>query len=114
MAVPNLFANEYEISHPDKVQEVINKAHTTPPEGMVSCLRAMANRPDRSYVAESVDFPVMFLLGKKDNLISWQNVKTRYESPKIQFILLENAGHMGMIEEKELFCKCLFDFIVQK
>ncbi len=133
MSVPNLFANDFAAEHPEIVQDMVSKALTTPAVGMAACLLAMAKRPDRNTVPENSHYNTMFILGKKDNLIPWQNVFSRYNpnhtrsrsasectpchSPEasdcgsIKFVLLEKAGHMGMIEEKELFCKSLFDFI---
>jgi pimeloyl-ACP methyl ester carboxylesterase len=110
MAIPNLFANEYAAMHPGDVQQVIEKAMTTTPEGMAACLRAMAQRPDRSHVLTQAGIPVMLLLGKHDNLIGWEKMRDEFVQPHIRFETLEKAGHMGMIEEKEIFCSHLYKF----
>lgn len=110
MAIPNLFASDYTETHPRLVQQVIEKAMTTTPEGMAACLSAMAHRPDRRHVISGAVFPVMLLLGKNDNLIAWQKLKEEFTQPHIRIETLEKAGHMGMIEEKEIFCHHLFKF----
>jgi pimeloyl-ACP methyl ester carboxylesterase len=107
-AIPNLFAPAFAKKHPDVVNKTIEIALTTPPEGMVACLKAMAERPDRTAFFKSLPIDRWLILGKNDNLISWQTLSDEFASiPGIKISVLENAGHMSMKEEPEAFLQMI-------
>ncbi len=80
--------------------------------GMIACLKAMAERPDRSHVLHQADFPLLWIYGKHDQLFDAQladNFKT--ENQRLIKLKLNHAGHMGMFEEKEVVVKAIKDFL---
>ena len=113
-SIPNLFSADYSERNPDIVGDTILKALTTSTDGMIACLTAMAGRPDRSVIPEKANFKTLFILGKKDNLISWEKISERYKDTHVNIVFLENSGHMGMIEENELFCRSFFRWILNR
>lgn len=109
-AIPNLFAPDFAEKHPDIVDKAIEMALTTPDDGMIACLKAMAERPDRTAVFKNLKQDRLMILGKNDNLISWQTLKEEFGNvPGIKIKLLEKAAHMGITEEPQAFVKALME-----
>ncbi|MFN9109564.1 MAG: alpha/beta fold hydrolase, partial [Bacteroidota bacterium] len=48
VATPNLFGTQYKISHPEKINELIERASQIPEASMMAYLRAMRKRKDRT------------------------------------------------------------------
>jgi pimeloyl-ACP methyl ester carboxylesterase len=59
----------------------------------------MKNRPDRSDVLRQIPCPVLFIIGKLDGAIPWENSMAQTHLPAVADIhILEKVGHMGMFE----------------
>ncbi len=79
-------------------------------EGIITSLLTMRERKDRNNILENLQVPFLYILGKKDRFIP-ENVLNRMNMPKnYKIAVLENSGHMGMIEEKEKSLKLINDF----
>ena len=99
-AIPNLFAPQNLERFSNEVERVKLIARKIPDYGVIGALRGMANRKDRSFVIENAQLPVSFILGKYDKLIPLELFKGIQEAnKKARFIILENSGHMGFVEE---------------
>jgi pimeloyl-ACP methyl ester carboxylesterase len=71
----------------------------------------MIDRPDRTLVLKQSKHPVLFVLGRHDNAVPFQDMLKQSYLPAIsQVEILENSGHMGMREETEVSNKILIDF----
>ncbi len=71
----------------------------TPLSTAIAITRAMRDRPDRKHVLSSLNIPVQFIIGKKDNAVA---IETMYEQISLaaeSFVhVLHDVGHIGMIE----------------
>lgn len=91
----NLFADPND-PHIKKLQEIVL---TSSPRGVVAALEGMKMRPSREIILKFANYPVLFILGKKDKVINYEVVLPQTEVPKRkEVVLLENAGHMGFYE----------------
>ncbi|WP_127533554.1 alpha/beta fold hydrolase [Paenibacillus kobensis] len=92
--VPNLFAPEAEAR---LVEHAIQIGHQTSASGAQASALGMKERPDRRSVIDSSELPVLLVAGKMDGVIPVERTFTSSRSG-VRQELLEQAGHMGMIE----------------
>lgn len=98
----NLFGEKFLRENKAAVDKMKAAAGKYPAETVISGLRAMLERPDRSHVLQTCRQPVLFILGKEDKAIPYMKSLAQCGYPAIADVhILENAGHMGMIEEPE-------------
>jgi pimeloyl-ACP methyl ester carboxylesterase len=72
----------------------------------------MIARPDRTEVLKKTKLPVLFIMGREDQAVPMEDSLKQCHLPEISYVeILENSGHMGMVEEKEAVNKFLVDFI---
>ena len=78
------------------------------PEGVVAAVRAMAARPDRSAVLESIRGPLLVLHGDADALIPVTEVATPAQ-PRgpVTVTILPGVGHMPMWEAPEATARAI-------
>jgi pimeloyl-ACP methyl ester carboxylesterase len=109
--IPKLFAPENLSILKDEVAKAKQIALDTPTEGIVAALRGMKERPLRELVLKNARCPVLFIIGKKDVLLAWDNLLLLTNLPKRSFnIVLEHAGHMGFYEAPEETFKAIRKF----
>ncbi len=91
-----------------KAKQVALDTHT---EGIVAAIRGMKGRPSRELVLKNARFPVLFIIGKKDVLLAWDNLMLLTALPKRSYHkVLEHAGHMGFYEAPEETFKAVRKF----
>ncbi len=79
-----------------------------------SYFQSMMDRPDRTNVLKQNKIPVLFVLGRNDAAIPFNDVLRLASMPDISYIhILEQSGHMGMIEEPEKSNRILNDFLLK-
>ena len=89
-----------------------NALNVNPPfNGYAEAVNAMRTRPDRTHVLQS-DIPKYFIAGKFDPVISSESSMMQIEQINNgSGIFLEEAGHMGFIEEKETAFQLINQFL---
>ncbi|MFI5164537.1 MAG: alpha/beta fold hydrolase [Bacteroidia bacterium] len=109
--IPKLFAQENLSLLKDEVSKAKQIAMDTPKEGIVAALKGMKERPSRELILKNIYCPVLFIIGKKDVLLAWENLLLLTGLPKKSFnIVLEHAGHMGFYEAPEETFKAVRKF----
>ncbi|GBF78295.1 alpha/beta hydrolase [Paenibacillus sp. 598K] len=98
--VPKLFAPEHLESMPEQVERVKAIGRGTSPRGAAASARGMKARPDRNAVLEGTQLPVLLLAGGRDGLIASERTFSVTRS-NVKHALLEQSGHLGMIETPE-------------
>lgn len=100
--IPKLFSPENLGILKEKVALAKKIAFKTPKEGIVAALKGMKERPSTELVLKNSNHPVLFIIGKKDVLLAWENLLLLTSLPsKSYHIVLEHAGHMGFYEAPE-------------
>ena len=111
-SIPNGFAKDNLEKMADKVEFAKEIARKTPPEGVIAILEGMRSRPDRQALLQENSLPVLFILGKKDNFISFDNLYGTVRSfPHTSVNILENSGHSGYLEEPALSLEYINSFL---
>ncbi len=112
VATPNLFGNEYKKRHPEKINELIERASQIPEASMMAYLRAMRKRKDRTDILKSTLKPVFFCIGMQDNAINPEDAIQQSKVPvHAHTLILEEAGHQGMMEAPEKLTEGIRIFI---
>lgn len=111
-ATPNLYAPASKEQHPEWIEEHLAGANNFSAQNLVSYYKAMMQRPDRTTVLKESTVPVLFVLGQHDTAVPLQDGLKQCYLPQLAYIhILEAAGHMGMIEEKEKTARLLTQFV---
>jgi len=86
----------------EEIESIKQQARLTSKEGAVAATLAMKDRPDRTAVLKESKVPVLFIAGKKDTSVPLEKSMDQFYFPAKSLVyVLDNVGHMGMVEEKE-------------
>jgi len=102
VATPNLFGTQYKSSHPEKINELIERASRITEASMMAYLRAMRKRKDRTDILRNTTQPVFFCIGMQDNAVNPEDAIQQSKLPvHAHKLILGEAGHQGMMEAPE-------------
>jgi pimeloyl-ACP methyl ester carboxylesterase len=112
--IPTLFAADNIRLFKEDIRELKHIAHSVSRQGIINALEGMKERPKRDWILQYATCPVLFIIGKKDRVIPFESLLKQAELvKKASVLLLEEAGHMGFIEEKKKTQECLIQFARQ-
>lgn len=81
-------------------------------EGMVGVISAIAHRPDTMAVLNALRCPIMVLAGKNDEIIPIGTSRLMVSDiDDVNFIEVEEAGHMPMLEKPEVVADSIISLI---
>jgi len=109
--VVSLFASENSEKIKQEVKKVKQIAAAVSKQSIINSLEGMKERKSRDMILKFADYPILFIIGKKDSVI---NYETMY--PQIglcmypSMLMLENVGHMGFYEAPKETVKALESF----
>ena len=109
---PKVFANENIAKFEDKIQKNIETALGISAQGVINSLYAMKNRKDYSQIFQDIEVPVCYIIGTKDNFIGLDILRNLKFPQNNKTKILNNSGHIGFIEEKELALSIITDFSI--
>ena len=110
---PNLFSPATRAQVAELVNEQIGTLRNFSGQSLVSYYQAIMKRPDRVGVLQNTSVPVLFILGKYDTAIPLEDgLKQCYIPEKSYIHVLQNSGHLGMLEEKEETNRILEKFLL--
>lgn len=111
-AIPGYFATGYAEENPEKLDRALELALKTTDSGMIACINAMRNRKNRLYVLQDSKVISLWIAGRKDEFLPCSTaIETARELKNTKFYILENSGHVGMVEEFEKTVKILNQFL---
>ena len=71
----------------------------TNPKGIIGALQGMAARPDSTSLLKKITVPALVAAGREDQIVPVEEAQSMAEAlPGAEFLLLESAGHMPMLE----------------
>ena len=112
IATPNLFGAPFKTNHPEKINELIQRASQITEASMMAYLRAMRKRKDRTDILNKTTKPVFFCIGMQDNAVSPEDAIQQSKIPaKSQTLILEEVGHQGMMEAPEKLTEAIRKFL---
>ena len=110
--IPNMYAEGIKTKFIDKLKISKEIAKAIKPEGVIAALNGMKNRNENLDVIKKFTKPILFIAGKKDNLIPYlADDKQFILNNNMELLVLENSGHMGMFEESEKTFNAVQSFI---
>jgi len=99
---PNLFSPLTHNENPALIDEQIKTLDNFSASALVSYYEAMIQRPDRTAILRNSTIPILFIAGKWDNAVPLPDILKQCHLPSLSYIhILENSGHMGMLEEPQ-------------
>ncbi len=109
--VPNLFPEYYRKENPTVIEAQINAARTVSEQALVSFYEAMIARSDRSTTLIHATYPIQWIMGKDDALMDYMNILQYCYAANVNFVhVLDNCGHMAMLEMPQLLLHHLLQF----
>jgi pimeloyl-ACP methyl ester carboxylesterase len=110
--IPNLFSNQFKQHHFKPVETLIENAESFTVTALEQYYVAMMNREDTTDVLKNATVPVLFIMGTEDVAAPLNDVLQQCHLPTQSHIhILENVGHMGMLEATNAVNSAINDFI---
>jgi len=101
--IPDLFAPENKSKYQNDIDKLLKNAELMTPEGIINAISGMKNRKTRVETLMRLNIPVLFIAGKKDSRVPIDKIIQQISLPKhSESLILDNVGHMGYIEAKDL------------
>jgi len=109
---PNLFGTYTQKNHPQLITEFIQSMPAFSNVALTDYYQAMMIRPDLTTVLETTSLPVLFILGDQDTPVAIEDTLPQTKMPNTAYLyVLENCGHMGMLEQPINFNNAVLDFL---
>lgn len=110
--ISNLFSNNFKQHHLNKIEKLIESNKTIAANTLQQYFSAMMSREDTTTVLKKTTVPVLFITGTEDVAAPMQDVLKQCHLPQqAQINILENVGHIGMLETPENVNDCLASFL---
>lgn len=100
--IPNLFSKQFKLTQNEKVEALIEKGKEFTSIAIQQYSTAMMNRYDSTNILIKTTLPVLFVMGTEDIAAPLQGVLQQCHLPKKSYVhIVENVGHMSMLEAPE-------------
>jgi len=109
LAIANLFSENNRIRLAEEIEKVKTEALKTPLQGIIASQEGMKIRKDREELVRKNLFPILFILGKKDPVLNYEESLSQLEDTTAELVSFED-GHMSQIENKEELKAVLLNF----
>lgn len=111
----NLFDESFYEQHPQVPEALIQKALSIKNEVVSGALQAMMERRDMRTVLKGLSFPVLFVIGKNDKTIPFnQSIEQTQFPPVADICLMNNAGHMSVFEMPDQTASAILNYMTNK
>jgi pimeloyl-ACP methyl ester carboxylesterase len=112
-STPNLFSAAFKKDHFNVVSDLIEEGKAFSKDALIQYYRAMIARPDRTAVLKNSTVPVLFIIGSEDVAAPLNDLLQQVHLPRISYMqILNNVGHMGMLENPGELNDFLLSFII--
>lgn len=93
------------------VEEMIRRA---PAEGIAAAARGMAQRPDMTGLLETIDVPVLVVVGEEDAISTADEMRSIAAAiPGARLLVVPKAGHMAPLEEPAIVNEAIEAFLAR-
>ncbi len=97
--IKNLFSQRNLKYLKEELKMTIHIALHTPVQGIIAALIGMRDRPSSLRFIQSATFPIMFVIGKQDNVLPYASLLEQCEQvPHKECLFLEYDGHYSQLE----------------
>lgn len=109
MSIANLFSEENRERFAAEIDALRDQAVKTPLQGIVAALEGMKIRNDREVILHFSPYPILLVLGKKDQSLIYEDHADQIEGTDVKLVSYPH-GHMSHIENKKTLLKEALDF----
>ena len=111
-AIPTLFSEQFKKNNKAVIDELIEEGRYFDNRSLQQYHYAMIGRPDRTNVLKNNKLPVLFVIGTEDVAAPLNDVLKQVYLPEIAYIhIIENTGHMSMLERPDKLNVVLKNFV---
>ncbi|UBM57185.1 alpha/beta hydrolase [Marinilongibacter aquaticus] len=110
--LPNMYNEDFKRKNRVYIRQQLDDNAKLPAEALIQATMAMKQRPDRSSILASLRVPVLFIVGKKDPFVPFEDALKQL--PKIAHpytLILDHAAHAGMREAPQSCAGITTDFL---
>ena len=112
ISLPGLFAPAFREQGKAEIESLLTSMKQVSPKTLIQYYRAMMKRPDSSKLLASAPYPVMFIIGQEDEIVKDSDTLQVANITANAYIhVLNNVGHMSMLEAPESFANLLLYFM---
>lgn len=109
--IPNLFAPANHDKFYYEIKDLQDSALESKADGLILAQKGIATRTSKIELLKTINSPVLFIIGKQDSRIQLDVAIAQASFPKhSEILILENVGHMGHIESREIIKQRLLSF----
>lgn len=109
--IPKIVAPDYPAG---AIQRLVARYRNLPADALIAGMKAIGERPDRTHVLRDAHYPVLLLLGKKDQVMPYDQTSRLADlNERITLVSLPLAGHLGMVEQPDEALAALQSFAAQ-
>ncbi len=109
--MPKMVAPDYPV---DLVQALEERFRALPTDALVAGMKAIATRPDRTHVLRNATYPVLVVLGREDQIIPYEQGQAMGElGENVEVVILEDVGHLSMVEDPDASVETLRSFMAR-
>ncbi len=109
MSIANLFSEENRERLADDIEALREQAVKTPLQGIVAALEGMKIRKDREVILHFAPYPILLVLGKKDQSLVYEEHADQMEGTDVKLVAYPH-GHMSHIENRDALLKETMEF----
>lgn len=95
-AIPNLFHDRF--AHEETILNMIHSASSLKTEGVISAIKAMRDRKDKTELLKKNGQKVNYIIGKYDNILAFEEMQKEVEFVKPKSVRILETGHVSVIE----------------
>jgi pimeloyl-ACP methyl ester carboxylesterase len=112
ISLPGLFAPAFREQGKAAIDALLTSMKQVSGTTFIQYYRAMMQRPDRSNLLKAAPYPVMFIIGQEDEIVQPADTLQLADITANAYIhVLDNVGHMSMLEAPEAFTHLLVEFM---
>jgi pimeloyl-ACP methyl ester carboxylesterase len=110
--ITDLFTETWAANNSETVDRQVQQSKDFSDEAIIAYYQAMINRPDRTDVLKTFGKPILFIIGKHDKAVPFEQSMQQCYLPDQSYIhILRQSAHMGMFEEADKVNEALLQFI---
>lgn len=106
--IPDLFDQNYVAKYADAIAKLQDMASLMSPESIIAAVSGMRDRPGQLQLLLETRLPVLFIIGKQDSRMPYNQLMAQAVIPShSEILLLDDVGHMGFIEAPQITLQAL-------
>ena len=113
-SIPLLFIPERQKELQQDINLMIDEASKMSTEVIQQYLLMMKTRDNNIELGKRTTIPISYIIGKHDPLLESSVLLEEVKTSNASYFLMDNAGHMGHLEDEKEFTKLISQFILSQ